>query len=72
MFVVVAITTPHARGVAEKVESVQLVICFDLPEWNEFLDSASPINDCVSMAAEDSSMIIYTSGTTCRRAKPKG
>lgn len=58
-----------ARGVAEKVESVQRVICFDLPEWNEFLDSASPINDCVSMAAEDSSMIIYTSGTTGR---PKG
>ena len=58
-----------ARAVAEKVESVQRVICFDLPEWIEFLSSASSVDDSVPMAAEDTAMIIYTSGTTGR---PKG
>jgi len=58
-----------ARAAAEKVASVERVICFDQPEWDEFLDSAESIAECVSMAAEDSAMIIYTSGTTGR---PKG
>ncbi len=58
-----------ARGVAEKVASVQRVICFDLPEWETFLSSAPAVTDSVSMAAEDTAMIIYTSGTTGR---PKG
>jgi len=58
-----------ARAAAGQVASVQRVICFDQPEWDEFLKSAAPITECVSMAAEDPAMIIYTSGTTGR---PKG
>lgn len=58
-----------ARAAAERVPSVQRVICFDRPEWSRFLSGAPSFDGCERTAAEEPCLLIYTSGTTGR---PKG
>jgi acetyl-CoA synthetase len=57
-----------ARSAASKASSVQQVVFFDSPEWDQLL-AAEPVEDCPPTEAEAPCLIIYTSGTTGR---PKG
>ncbi len=62
-------TAAIARAAAAKVPSLTRTVWVDTADWEEFLNTGTPLAMSEPTEAEDPCLIIYTSGTTGR---PKG